>query len=76
VGSSGGKNVVAKMLVRDLRKKAALLGIKTLNMVTHHLVAGWEGKGKELLQILWEQGWVNESLISQYKFTWKIMRVF
>ena len=62
-----GKNVVSKMLVRDLRKKATLLGINTLKMVTHRLVAGWEGKGKGLLQILWERGWVNESLISQYK---------
>ena len=61
--------VVSKMLVRDLRKKATLLGINTLKMVTHRLVAGWEGKGKGkgLLQILWERGWVNESLIRQYK---------
>ena len=38
--------VVSKMLVRDLRKKATLLGINTLKMVTHRLVPGWEGKGK------------------------------
>ena len=62
-----GKNVVSKMLVRDLHKKATLLGINTLKMVTHHLVPGWEGKGKGLLQIMWERGWVNESLIRQYK---------
>jgi hypothetical protein len=34
-----GKNVVSKMLVRDLCKKATLLRINTLKMVTHHLVA-------------------------------------
>jgi hypothetical protein len=62
-----GKNVVSKMLVRDLRKKATLLGINTLKMVARRLVPGWEGKGKGLLQILWEQGWLNESLIRQYK---------
>ena len=53
--------------MRDLRKKATLLGINTLKMVARRLVPGWEGKGKGLLQILWERGWLNESLIKQYK---------
>jgi hypothetical protein len=45
-----GENVVSEMLVRDLRKKATLLGINTLKMVTHRLVPGWAGKGKGLLK--------------------------
>ncbi len=28
---------------------------------------GWAGKGKGLLQILWERGWIDESKISEYK---------
>ena len=45
-----GENVVLEMLVRDLHKKATLLGINTLKMVIHRLVPGWEGKGKGLLK--------------------------
>jgi hypothetical protein len=56
MGSSRGQNVVLKLLMRDFQKKATQLGINTLKMVTHKLLAEWEGKGKELLQILWEKG--------------------
>jgi hypothetical protein len=31
------------------------------------LIPGWAGKGKGLLQVLWERGWIDESKISQYK---------
>ncbi len=33
----------------------------------HHLIPGWAGKRKGLLQVLWEQGWIDELKISQYK---------
>ena len=28
---------------------------------------GWAGKGKGLLQVLWERGWIDESKIARYK---------
>jgi hypothetical protein len=55
------------MLVRDLRSKATLLGIDTQKRVTHRLVPGWEGKGKGLMQILWERGWIDELMVKEYK---------
>ena len=45
-GLAEGKIIISKMLIRDLQKKATLLGITTLKSVTHHLVPGWEGNGK------------------------------
>jgi hypothetical protein len=29
-------------------------------------MVGWEGKGKGLLQILWERGWIDESMIKWF----------
>ena len=66
-GKAEGKIVISKMLVRDLRSKATLLGIETHKRVTHRVVPGWEGKGKGLLQILWERGWIDESKLKEYK---------
>jgi len=66
-GQAEGKIVISKMLVRDLRSKATLLGINTQKRVTHHLVTRWEGKGKGMLQILWERGWIDESMVKEYK---------
>jgi hypothetical protein len=62
-GQAEGKIVISKMLVRDLHSKAELQGIDTQKRVTHRLVTGWEGKGKGLLQILWERGWIDESMV-------------
>ena len=66
-GQAEGKIVISKMLLRDLRSKATLLGIEIQKRVTHHLVIGWEGKGKGLLQILWERGRIDKSMIKEYK---------
>ena len=66
-GQAEGKIVISKMLVRDLRSKATLLGINTQKRVTHCLVTRWEGKGKGMLQILWERGWIDESMVKEYK---------
>ena len=62
-----GRLTLSKMLVRDLCKLAANLGIPTTKLVTHQMKPGWAGKGKGLLQVLWERGWIDESKISQYK---------
>jgi hypothetical protein len=40
-GQAEGKIVISKMLVRDLRSKATLIGIDTQKTVTHRLVPGW-----------------------------------
>ena len=66
-GKDDGRLTLSKMLVRDLRKLAANLGIPTTKLVTHQMKPGWAGKGKGLLQVLWERGWIDESKISQYK---------
>jgi hypothetical protein len=62
-----GRIILSKMLVRDLRKLASNLGIITTKLVTHQMKPGWAGKGKGLLQILWEHGWIDEYKISEYK---------
>ena len=41
-GQAEGKIVISKMLLRDLRSKATLLGIEIQKRVTHHLVIGWK----------------------------------
>ena len=32
---------------------------------------GWEGKAKGLLQVLWEQGWINPNNVDKHKLTGK-----
>ena len=66
-GRDDGRLTLSKMLVRDLRKLAANLGINTTKLVTHRMKPGWAGKGKGLLQVLWERGWIDESKIARYK---------
>ena len=66
-GRDDGRITLSKMTVQDLRKLASNPGICTTKTITHHLIPGWAGKGKGLLQALWERGWINESKISQYK---------
>ena len=65
-GRDNGRLTLSKMLVRDLHKLAANLGINT-KLVTHQMKPGWAGKGKGLLQVLWEHGWIDESKIARYK---------
>jgi hypothetical protein len=67
LGIAEGRNALSKMLLRDLQKSAANLGIDTKKHVTHRTVSGWEGRGKGMLQILWERGWINVNKLSEYK---------
>jgi hypothetical protein len=62
-----GQITLSKMTVQDLRKLSSNLGISTTRTITPRLIPGWAGKGKGLLQVLWERGWIDESKISQYK---------
>ncbi len=66
-GREDERLTLSNMLVRDLRKLAANLGINTTKLVTHRMKPGWAGKGKGLQQVLWEHGWIDESKIAQYK---------
>ncbi len=66
-GRDDGRIALSKMLVRDLRKLASNLGINSTKLVTHQMKLGWARKGKGLLQVLWEHGWIDESKISHYK---------
>jgi len=60
VGLLEGENKLSKSTVRELRKIALGLDIDTKKHVTHKVTPGWEGKGKGMLQILYEQGWICE----------------
>jgi hypothetical protein len=55
------------MTVRELRKIASNLGMGTTRTVTQRFIPGWAGKGKGLLQVLWEGGWIDDTKTSQYK---------
>jgi len=55
------------MTVRELRKIASNLGMATTRRVTQCFITGWAGKGKGLLQVLWERGWIDDTKTSQYK---------
>ncbi len=67
LGIAEGCNALSKMLLRDLQKSAANLGIDTKRHVTHRTVSGLEGRGKGMLQVLWERGWINVNRLSEYK---------
>ena len=54
-GRDDGRMTLSKMLVRAVRKLASNLGINTSKLVTHPMQPGWVGKGKGLLQVLWER---------------------
>ncbi len=50
---------MSKMTVRKLRS--------TKQNVTWKLTPGWRGKGKGMLQILLEQGWICDNELGQYR---------
>jgi len=66
-GNVEGCNVMSKKLLRDLKLIASGAGINAKKIVTHRTVSGWQGKGKGLLQILWERGFIDENKIRSYK---------
>ncbi len=66
LGIAKGRNALSKMLLQDLQS-ATNLGIDTKEHVTHCTVSGWEGRGKRMLQVLWERGWINVNRLSEYK---------
>jgi len=67
VGSFEGENKLSKSMLRELPKIALGLEINTKKHVTHKVKPGWEGKGKGVLQILYEQGWTCKEHSDGYK---------
>jgi hypothetical protein len=66
-GRNAGRITLTKMTVRELRKIASNLSLSTTRTVTQRFIPGWAGKGKGLLQVLWERGWIDDTKTSQYK---------
>ena len=58
-GKLEGQTNLWKMLRTDLAKKAQAHGIDTKVTPTTKIISGWEGKGKGLLQVDYERGWVD-----------------
>ena len=48
-------------------KMARSLDIETTYVKTHRVKPGWKGKGKGLLQVLWERGFIDVSRLSEYR---------
>ena len=66
-GRNAGRITLMKTTVRELRKISSNLGMATTRTVTQRFIPGWAGKGKGLLQVLWERGWIDDTKTSQYK---------
>ena len=67
VGSFEGENKLSKLTLRELHKITLGLEINTKKHVTHKVKPGWEGKGKGMLQILYEQGWICKEELGRYR---------
>ena len=66
-GTAEGINISAKKIFRDLQKMEGNLGIYAKKMMTHRKRSGWDNKGKGLLQVLYDRGWIDESGFTKYK---------
>ena len=66
-GKAEGEINLWKTKHADLLKKAGALGIDTKVTPTTKIEYGWEGKGKGLLQIAYERGWVDKSKYKNYR---------
>ena len=67
LGKGLGKQALLNMRLTDLQDKATALSIDIKATVTSKLCKGWVGKGKGLLQVLWERGFIDESKVKNYK---------
>ena len=67
LGKGLGKQALLNMRLTDLQDKATALSIDIKATVTSKLCKGLVGKGKGLLQVLWERGFIDESKVKNYK---------
>ena len=62
-----GKVVLQKKKLHGLKLLAKDLNIETTKYLTHRTQPSWMGKGKGLLQVLWERGWINVNKVGDYQ---------
>ncbi len=67
LGKCLGSQSLLSMRLCDLQQKAKALLIDIEHVETSKIRKGWEGKGKGLLQVLWERGFIDESKLKQYR---------
>ena len=58
-----------KMRVSELKKIAGSWGVDIQKHVASRTVHGWAGKGKGLLQVLWERGWIDVNKLDKYRMS-------
>ena len=63
----GGRIGLGKKTMKELKSIAGKLKIDTTQVVTHRVKSGLKGKGKGLLQVCWERGWVDISRMDEYR---------
>ena len=63
----GGCIGLSRETLKHLRKIAAKLKIDTTKVITHRVKYGLKNKGKGLIQVLWERGFIEYTKLSEYK---------
>jgi hypothetical protein len=58
---------LSKKNLKDLRKLATKMKVDIQKHVATRKVNGWAGKGKGLLQILFERGYIDETKLAKYR---------
>ena len=66
-GKAMGKVLLQKKKLSALKQLAKDLNVETSKFLTHRTQPGWVGKGKGLLQVLWERGWIDVSKLGDYR---------
>lgn len=61
------RQVLEKKTLTPLQEIAKKLDIEIAKVVTHRLKTGYRSKGKGYAQVLWERGWIDENLWSEYR---------
>ena len=67
LGRGLGKQALLNMRLADLQNKANALSIAVTKTPTIKICKGWVGKGKGLLQVLWERGFIDELKVKNYR---------
>ena len=62
---------MSKDTLKHLRKIAAKLNIDNTKVITHQVKYGLKNKGKRLIQVLWERGFIGGTELSEYKIRTK-----
>jgi hypothetical protein len=70
--NDAGINVDPARPVSELRGFANQHGIP-LQYRKMHVVKGWQGKAKGLLQVLWERGWIDPDKCQRINNTGKLV---